>query len=215
MVDCLTGDRRAAGSSLTGVIALWSLSKTHLSKLRTGSTQEDPSLYNWRIVDRMLRTKSNQTKTLLPVVGLYSKTCLKQPLKKNIYTTKVVKTNGRYMQVESIAECSQGAFWNNFDLGAFCNTFDLHYTIIGLGNTHNFLSFDEWPLKTGFTVYNKVKWVSRKHCMLVKYLIMIWVWSGNTTVSLSRPSNGTVRKDKQLNKKPTSSLSSSSTLFQY
>ena len=58
----------------------------------------------------MLRTKSNQTKTLLPVVGLYSKTCLKQPLKKNIYTTKVVKTNGRYMQVESIAECSQGAF---------------------------------------------------------------------------------------------------------
>ena len=30
-VECLTRDRRAAGSSLTGVIALWSLSKTHLS----------------------------------------------------------------------------------------------------------------------------------------------------------------------------------------
>ena len=31
MVECLTRDRRAAGSSLTGVTALWSLSKTHLS----------------------------------------------------------------------------------------------------------------------------------------------------------------------------------------
>ena len=33
---------RAVGSSLTGVTALWSLSKTHLSQLSTGSTQEDP-----------------------------------------------------------------------------------------------------------------------------------------------------------------------------
>ena len=31
MVECLTPDREAAGSRLTGVIALWSLSKTHLS----------------------------------------------------------------------------------------------------------------------------------------------------------------------------------------
>ena len=31
VVVCLTRDRRAAGSSLTGVTALWSLSKTHLS----------------------------------------------------------------------------------------------------------------------------------------------------------------------------------------
>ena len=46
VVECLTRDRRVAGSSLTGVTALWSLSKTHLSKLSTGSTQEDPSLYN-------------------------------------------------------------------------------------------------------------------------------------------------------------------------
>ena len=30
VVECLTRDRRAAGSSLTGVTALWSLSKTHL-----------------------------------------------------------------------------------------------------------------------------------------------------------------------------------------
>ena len=29
VVECLTRDRRAAGSSLTGVIVLWSLSKTH------------------------------------------------------------------------------------------------------------------------------------------------------------------------------------------
>ena len=40
----LTRDRGFAGSNLTG--ALWSLSKTHLSYLRTGSTQEDQSLFN-------------------------------------------------------------------------------------------------------------------------------------------------------------------------
>ena len=31
VVECLTRDRRAAGSSLIGVTALWFLSKTHLS----------------------------------------------------------------------------------------------------------------------------------------------------------------------------------------
>ena len=31
VVECLTRDRGGAGSSLTGVTALWSLSKTHLS----------------------------------------------------------------------------------------------------------------------------------------------------------------------------------------
>ena len=31
VVECLTQDRKAVGSSLTGVTALWSLSKTHLS----------------------------------------------------------------------------------------------------------------------------------------------------------------------------------------
>ena len=41
------------------------------------------------------------------------------------------------MKVESIAECS---------LGAFCNTYDLHYVIIGL-EKQQFLSFFEWPLK--------------------------------------------------------------------
>ena len=46
VVECLTQDRGAGGSSLTGVTALWSLSKTHLSSLSTGSTQEDPSLFN-------------------------------------------------------------------------------------------------------------------------------------------------------------------------
>ena len=51
VVECLTPDPGAAGSSLTGVTVLWSLSKTHLTKLSTGSTQEDLSLFNWKIVD--------------------------------------------------------------------------------------------------------------------------------------------------------------------
>ena len=46
---------------------------------------------------------------------VYSKTCLKRPLKKKD-KTKVLNTNGRLMKVESIAECSLGAFCNNFDL---------------------------------------------------------------------------------------------------
>ena len=46
---------------------------------------------------------------------LTCKICLKRPLKIN--KTKVLKTDGSLMKVESIAECS---------LGAFCNTFDLH-----------------------------------------------------------------------------------------
>ena len=60
VVECLTRDRGAAGSSLTGFTALWSLSKTHLCQLSTGSTQEDPSLFNWKIVDGTLRIKSNK-----------------------------------------------------------------------------------------------------------------------------------------------------------
>ena len=42
---------RGCGFERTGVTALWSLSKTHLSKLSTGSTQEDPSLFNLKIVE--------------------------------------------------------------------------------------------------------------------------------------------------------------------
>ena len=70
VVECLTRDQRAAGSSLTGVTALWSLSKTHLSQLSTGSTQEEPS----RITERLLsgRKESNQTK--LP--GAKTRSCV-------------------------------------------------------------------------------------------------------------------------------------------
>ena len=39
--------------------------------------------------------------------SLYSKTCIKQPLKKN--TKMVFNTNYRLMQVKSIAECSKGS----------------------------------------------------------------------------------------------------------
>ena len=56
---------------------------------------------------------------------------------------KVLKTNGSFMKVESIAE---------YSLGAFCNTYDLHQAIIGL-ETQFLVFFFEWPLKTGFTVF--------------------------------------------------------------
>ena len=42
-----------------------------------------------------------------------------------IDNTKILMTNGSLMKVDSIAECSRGAF---------CNTFVLHLAIIGLQN---------------------------------------------------------------------------------
>ena len=50
-----------------------------------------------------------------PVLSIHSK----------LDKTKLLKTDDISMPVESIAECS---------LEALCNTFDLHWTIIGLEN---------------------------------------------------------------------------------
>ena len=47
---------------------------------------------------------TNSTKQKVHVGSQYSKTCLKQPLKKD--KTKILITNGSLMDVESIAECS-------------------------------------------------------------------------------------------------------------
>ena len=47
----------------------------------------------------------------------YNKTCLKRPLKNRQNESLKHKINGSLMKVESIAECS---------VGAFCNTLDLH-----------------------------------------------------------------------------------------
>ena len=52
---------------------------------------------------------------------VYSKACLKQPLKED--QKLFFKTKYRLMQVRSIAECSKRAF---------CNTFDLHKVICPL-----------------------------------------------------------------------------------
>ena len=68
MVECLTRDHEAAGSSLTGITELWSLSKTHLSKLSTGSTQEDRPCLTERLL--MGCKESNQTKLLLKTVSV-------------------------------------------------------------------------------------------------------------------------------------------------
>ena len=67
---------------------------------------------------------------------LYSKTCLKRSLKNR--KTKVLKTNGSLMKVESIAilQC----FWPALrDNPSWKPIFDLLF---------------EWPLKTGFTVFD-------------------------------------------------------------
>ena len=59
MLECLTQDLGAAGSSLTGVTALWSLSKTHPSIVLVQPRKTHPCL-----TERLLmgHKESNQTK---------------------------------------------------------------------------------------------------------------------------------------------------------
>ena len=66
---------------------------------------------------------------------IYSKTCVKRPLK--IDKTKILMTNGSLMKVEIIAECS-------------CNTFDLHQAKLGLEK--QFLAFLGVAVLHRFTV---------------------------------------------------------------
>ena len=75
---CLTRDQKAAGSSLTGVNALWSLSKTHLSELCTGSTR--PCL-----TERLLmgRKESNQT-NYLTYLPIYSKKLFEENIRTSV-----------------------------------------------------------------------------------------------------------------------------------
>ena len=59
VVECLTRDRRAAGSSLTGVTALWSLSKTHFPSLVLVRPRKTRPYITERLL--MERKESNQT----------------------------------------------------------------------------------------------------------------------------------------------------------
>ena len=56
VVECMTWDRRAAGSSLTSVTALHPWVR-HYSLFSTDSTQEDPFRHNWKIVDWYVKNK--------------------------------------------------------------------------------------------------------------------------------------------------------------
>ena len=49
--DCLTWDPEVSGLSLTGVPALYYWARHINPLLSTGSTQEDQSQHNWKIVD--------------------------------------------------------------------------------------------------------------------------------------------------------------------
>ena len=62
VVEYLTGDQGFAGSSLTSSHWIVSLCKTHQSLLSSGSTQENRSQHNWKIVDRDVKNQIEQTK---------------------------------------------------------------------------------------------------------------------------------------------------------
>ena len=70
MAEYLTRDREAAGSSLSGV------AETHLSLLSTGSTQDDPSWHNWKIV---VWDVKNQIKQTGPIWNMVQKMFLGLP----------------------------------------------------------------------------------------------------------------------------------------
>ena len=76
---------------------------------------------------------------------MYSKTCVKRPLKKNAKNV-FFKTDYRLMQVKSIAECSKGSI-----LQYFRPSLSYHFYI----KTFIFSIF-KWLLKTGVTVYQNI-----------------------------------------------------------
>ena len=68
----------------------------------------------------------------------------------------VVKTDYRLMQVRSIAECSKGSILQ-------CIRPSLNYNL----SLRSFLSFFEWPLKTGFTVTKNLYMLRQVVCTCV------------------------------------------------
>ena len=96
-----------------------------------------------------------------------SKTCLKRPLK-NRQKNLILMTNGSLMEVKSIAECSLWSilqyFWPALsDNWSWKPSFGLHF---------------EWPLKTGFTVFNLIFGRKMKlivfSCVSWGLIIAIW-----------------------------------------
>ena len=90
-----------------------------------------------------------------------SKTCVKRPLKIDI--SKVLMENGSLMEVESIAECSP--WWPALS--------DIRYwkPIFGV--------LFEWPLKTGFTVWNSKLVLSQTVKAQMKCSILDSISSGS------------------------------------
>ena len=89
--ECLTRDRGAVGLPSPA-----SLSKTHLSLLSTGSTQEDPSRHNWKIVDRDVKNQINQNKTILPENGINWESNV-QPIKKGLNSVKILQMMSEFV----------------------------------------------------------------------------------------------------------------------
>ena len=98
-----------------------------------------------------LARESNLTGTLY-VVGIQQNLHVNRH--SNIDKTKVLMTNGCLMKVKSI--------------GAFCNTFDLHYAIIVLKT--NFLFFFESGFFSQVLLY--LAWASKSHGYIVGILIV-------------------------------------------
>ena len=93
--------------------------------------------------------------------------------------SKVFKANGSWMKVESIAECS---------LGAFCNTFNLHKGIIRLEN--QFLVFflsGHWRQVLLYFDHSECKMVEKAQLQYLQ-LESIWAlaWGKQFSTSLTR-----------------------------
>ena len=65
---------------------------------------------SWLVPELMIQGCKCDQKLKRRPCGTCSNTCLKRNSKKD--NSKFLKTNGSVMKVESIAECSLGAFWS-------------------------------------------------------------------------------------------------------
>ena len=141
---------------------------------------------------------------------IYSKTCLKWPLKKN--TKLVFNNNYRFMQVKSIAECSKGSilhyFWPSliYHLSLrplFCLFLSGCLRKVLLYSQQKYL---DWVLMTpsrwDFFIehhnnlagsLSSFKW----SCTPNVWSKSKWAWSGNATITHNRPTHGTVDRAHQ------------------
>ena len=137
-------DKKAISQQVELEIVKWKYGKANLKNIFV-SPYPTP-YYRYGLVRRKLLFLTSQIGYPLNSI-VHSKTCLKRPLNKRQKIVCFIKTDYRIMQVKSIAECSQEAF---------CNTFELHLALICL---------------------NDLRWVYLSEAVLGRFYCIVLLWA--------------------------------------